>query len=126
MAKLKGLVRRKKNPIRYKLAIIKHRAKVIGVEFNLRPEDVIIPDTCPVLGIPLRFSNRPRDPNSPSIDRIDNRKGYTQDNVVIVSNRVNALKGDASVEELIKIATFYSKQVKPAGWTAPDLSDLVR
>jgi hypothetical protein len=106
-AKLRGKIRREKDPIRYRLAMVKHRAKVIGVEFNLTREDIHIPTHCPVLGIQLRISNRPRDPYSPSVDRIDSRKGYTKDNIVIVSNRVNALKGDATVEELVKIAAFY-------------------
>jgi len=45
--------------------------------------------------------------NSPSLDRIDNTKGYTPDNVVVVSNRANSIKRDATPDELMAVAKFY-------------------
>lgn len=108
-AKLKGKIKRDRDPVRYKLALTKHRAKKLGVEFSLTKNDIVIPKRCPVLGIELRASNRARDPYSPSIDRIHNDRGYTSDNIVIVSLRANALKGDATIRELQLIANFYSK-----------------
>jgi hypothetical protein len=45
--------------------------------------------------------------NAPSIDRIDNSKGYTKDNIMIVSTKLNLLKKDATIDELIKIGDFY-------------------
>ena len=86
-----------------------HRAKIKGMEHTLKVEDIKIPEICPVLGIPIshqRTGGTPH-PNSPSIDRIDNTKGYTKDNIIIVSRRANVLKNDASLEELKKIVTFY-------------------
>lgn len=44
--------------------------------------------------------------NSPSIDRIDNLKGYTKENIKIISHRANAIKRDASVEEVEKILKY--------------------
>lgn len=44
---------------------------------------------------------------SPQLDRIDNTKGYTKDNVVVVSKRANTIKNDATVQELCKVAEFY-------------------
>jgi len=60
------------------------------------------------LGIPLYRCKRENWNNSPSIDRIDNSKGYIKNNIVVVSRRANVLKKDASIEELKKLAEFYS------------------
>jgi hypothetical protein len=73
--------------------------------------DIVIPERCPVLGITLdperrgNLNRRPRD-NAPSIDRIDPRKGYTPDNIMVISYRANVLKNSALPEEIYKIAEF--------------------
>lgn len=86
----------------------KQRAKKAGMEHTLTYKDIVIPDTCPVLGIPLRREDRETWMNAPSLDRIDNSKGYVSHNVIVVSRRANMLKKDATVEELVAIARFYS------------------
>jgi hypothetical protein len=87
----------------------KMRAKRSNMEFTITENDISIPECCPVLGIPLYRSKRENWNNSPSIDRIDNTKGYIKDNVVVVSRRANILKKDATIDELQKLADFYSK-----------------
>ena len=94
------------NPEKRMLIDAKVRAKRRGMEFTLLPSDISIPETCPVLGIPLRRSGK-FCPNSPSLDRIDNTKGYVKDNVIVVSYRANSIKKDATPTELRKIADFY-------------------
>lgn len=69
----------------------KYRAKQKGLYFNITKEDIVIPDTCPLLGTPME---------SPSLDRIDSSKGYIKGNVWVISNRANTLKNDASLQEL--------------------------
>lgn len=64
---------------------------------------------CPILGLELRPSDKIISPNSPTLDRIDPTKPYTKDNVVIICNRANRLKSNASFEELTKLWKFYSK-----------------
>lgn len=97
------------------LSYVKTRARKNGVEFSLVVEDIVIPEVCPVLGIPLIPCARnhgergPTEPNSPTIDRIDNSKGYTKDNVVVVSWRANRLKNNATLEEMRMISDFYSQ-----------------
>jgi cupin superfamily acireductone dioxygenase involved in methionine salvage len=44
---------------------------------------------------------------APSIDRIDNTRGYIKDNIIIVSRRANILKKDATIDELRKLANYY-------------------
>ena len=89
---------------------VKARAKRDNIVFDLTPGDIsnlTIPITCPVLGIPLRQERGRQTDNSISIDRIDSTQGYTPDNVVIVSWKVNRLKSNASLEEMRKMVTFY-------------------
>lgn len=85
------------------------RATEQGVPFSITVEDIYVPSHCPVLGIPL-FSSHTRGggPNSPSLDRIHPDKGYVPGNIVVVSNRVNTLKSNASLDELRDIASFYA------------------
>ena len=80
------------------------------MEHNLVIEDIIIPEKCPILKIPLFVGNGQRIDNSPSLDRIDNLKGYTKENVIVVSWRANNIKSDASITELQKIVDFYSRK----------------
>jgi hypothetical protein len=99
----------KNNPERRILSIIKYRAKQKNMEFNLEPEDIKIPETCPIFNYPLikQLDNKgkfgPRY-NSPSVDRIDNTKGYVKGNIQIISNKANSMKSSATPEELLQFA----------------------
>lgn len=90
-------------PIKYLLKNASYRARLRNLEFNLTEEDIEIPDVCPVLGIPLflirECTGKYCNWNAPSLDRIDNRKGYTKDNIRIISWRANQLKRDMTFEE---------------------------
>lgn len=89
---------------------LKASAKKRNIEFNLSPSDldeIGIPLTCPILGIPLKFHKGKQQDDSISFDRIDSEKGYSIDNIVVVSYRVNKLKSDASYTEMEKIFNFY-------------------
>jgi hypothetical protein len=92
------------------------RASERGLEFAIGRADIEIPDRCPVLGIPFvgpLSSGEPRayfaQSYAPSIDRIDNARGYTADNIVVVSGRANGIKGDATVAELGQVFDFYTQ-----------------
>lgn len=83
------------------LKAAKNRAKNRGMEFNIDLSDVPVPEICPLLGIPLaKSTDGYASPNSPTIDRIDQDKGYVKGNVWVVSWRANTLKNDASLNEL--------------------------
>lgn len=98
---------------RYKiLCNLKKRAKLKGIEFNLELDDIPqIPETCPVLEIPIIINEGKHQPsdNSPSIDRIDSKKGYIKGNIRIISNRANRIKTDATIEELRKVLEDYER-----------------
>ena len=80
----------------------KYRAAHKGREFTITKEDIVIPERCPLLGIPLvcHRGKGSQQGNSPSLDRIDPTKGYIKGNVWVISNRANTLKNDATLQEL--------------------------
>lgn len=80
--------------------------------FTITAEDFpCLPDRCPVLGIPLKQGIAKRDENARSLDRHDNSKGYTPDNVNIISLRANMLKSDATFDESMKIVYYQAEAV---------------
>jgi len=110
------------NPKYLRKALIRHakrRALDKGLEFDLKSEDLTYPDVCPVLGIKLKHGygkGKDRD-NSPSIDRINNSRGYIVDNVIIISVLANNIKSSATPEQIIKVGEFYKKLHKEKGIT---------
>lgn len=77
------------------------------MECDLTEEDVVVPKTCPVLGIPLFVCNGCVGANSPTIDRIDHKGGYIKGNIIVVSHRANTIKSDATMDELELVSKFY-------------------
>lgn len=70
-----------------------------------------IPDACPVFGFPLNYEGTgeqgfTRGDDSPSVDRIDSTKGYTKDNIQIISWRANRIKNDSTPKELRMLADY--------------------
>jgi hypothetical protein len=103
---------RRKSNWKYKPALAmlnnsKQRAKAAGILHSITIDDIIIPDVCPILGIKLEVGDRKNHNNAPSIDRVDNTKGYTKDNIMIVSCRANMLKKDATIDELIQMGKYF-------------------
>ncbi len=80
----------------------RHRALRKGMEFSITLDDIVIPEFCPVLKTPME---------SPSIDRIDNSKGYTKKNICVISNRANRLKQDSTIEELEAILAYMKSKL---------------
>lgn len=86
----------------------KTRAKEKGIEFDLDMSDIVIPDTCPIMGIALNVNSGRSGAysNSPSLDRLNNDQGYIKGNVWVISQLANAMKGKATVEQLQKFAQW--------------------
>lgn len=91
---------------RLMLSKARQRAKKFGLECTITLTDICVPETCPLLGMPL-FVNvqQGAGPNSPSLDRKDSTKGYVPGNVWVISYRANTIKSDATADELMTIAT---------------------
>ena len=102
----------KLDPRKKLLYAARKRAKQNGLECTITVDDIVIPDICPALGIKLEAhigagrQNREDISNSPSLDRIDNSKGYIPGNVAVISLRANMIKTDATAAELKAVAAY--------------------
>ena len=100
---------------------IKSRAKSRNLDFDLDGEylKAIWPEDgkCPALGIIMRSGDRQTISISqrdcfPSIDRIDNTKGYVKGNVQWVSFKANRIMSDGTPEEVMKVALFFQQTIR--------------
>ena len=91
------------------------QSKLEGVPYDLDIDYVvdIFPKDCrcPILKKKMIWSNTSRNPNSPSLDRIDPQKGYEKGNVAWISNRANTMKNDATFEEVELIYNWFKKNI---------------
>lgn len=81
----------------------KDRAAEKDLEFSVSVSDISIPEVCPLLGIPLRRGEGRVSPNSPTLDRISNDKGYIPGNVWVISNAANTCKSGLDAERILQI-----------------------
>lgn len=86
----------------------KYRAKQRGTLFKITAADVApCPEFCPLLGIPIFVADGcgALGPNSPTLDRINNDRGYVPGNVMIVSHLANSSKRELNSTQLMCLAT---------------------
>ncbi|WP_458098587.1 hypothetical protein [Roseomonas sp. WA12] len=86
------------------------RARRLGLEHTLDRDAILAlaPEVCPVLGVALRYgdSTRADKKHAASLDRRDNTRGYTADNVSVISVRANEMKRDTSLEEMRRLVQY--------------------
>jgi len=89
----------------------KVRAQKSGVPFDISPDDIAIPEICPVFGIKLEV-NRGRGfkPSSPSLDKTIPKLGYVKGNIRVISYRANEIKRDATLQELEKLVSYLREE----------------
>jgi hypothetical protein len=89
------------------------RAKELGLPFNLELKDIVIPEVCPVLGIPL-ISNtdgsRVPSHNSPSLDKMIPGKGYVKGNVAVISYLANTIKNCATADQILRVGNWVKQR----------------
>ncbi len=104
-------INKERHPEKQMFVAARSRARQSGLEFNIERSDLIIPEFCPVLGIKIErgIGKGKKTDASPSLDRIDNSKGYIKGNVMIISFRANTIKNNGSMEEHQKIIDYMLK-----------------
>ena len=84
------------------------RSKRDGREFSIVPAEMQVlweaSPFCAYCSKPLVPSDSTHAHDSPSLERVDQTKGYTPENTVFACYRCNILKRDATVEELEALA----------------------
>jgi len=95
--------------IKRKIKGAKDRSLRDGIPFDIVPEDVVMNRVCPVLGIPLRLSGNRGAQDIVSLDKVIPDKGYVKGNVMLISQRANTLKRDATIEELELVLAYMKR-----------------
>lgn len=86
------------------------RAKKSGILFTIKLANLVVPDKCPILGIPLFFGIGKCSENSPSLDQIVPGAGYTPNNIQIISHKANTMKSNATFEQFEMLYCFWKSQ----------------
>lgn len=96
-----------------KMAInwLRSRVAKTGMELTITASDLVVPELCPALGTPIVLGGGKNSQNCPSVDRVDNSKGYVQGNVEIISGRANRIKYDATANEIYKVACYAARHL---------------
>lgn len=97
----------------------KKRARTRGLDFSLTIENVQWPEFCPIFGTKFDYTRgkgRAKD-TTPSLDRKDPLKGYTPDNVCVISWLANRIKTNATPEQVHAVAVWLKEQQWPDSLT---------
>jgi hypothetical protein len=87
----------------------KRRAKNKKLKLDITVFDIKIPDLCPLLNIPIYKKGGKITDNSPSLDRINPKGGYTKGNIWVISYKANAVKNNCSLNELELLVDNFKK-----------------
>jgi hypothetical protein len=86
--------------------VAKHRAKRHLIPFSITPEDIqnrINLGVCEVTGIPFDLA-KPRAWNAPSLDQIEPKAGYTQENTRVVLYAVNVMANSWGLQKIVEVS----------------------
>lgn len=95
----------KRAKFRLKKANATRNGDVFTVEFS----ELVFPEVCPILGIPIDYESEGVSEGSPSFDQIAAGRGYISGNVCVMSWRANRIKNNGTAEEHKKIAEWLTK-----------------
>ena len=91
----------------------KHLSFNITSEYikSIWPKD----NKCPALGIELKQGVKKVIDSSPTLDRIDNSKGYIKGNVQLVCNLANRIMTSATADQVIQVGEYFKQVTKELG-----------
>lgn len=96
--------------VRKMLYAAKSRAKKKQLDFSVTIDDIVVPDVCPIFNEPFNWLAKGMHcSSSPSLDRIDNSKGYVPGNVRIISHRANKIKSNLTYSEITQLYENFHK-----------------
>lgn len=84
-------------------------AKQRGIQHSITAADISFGENCPCCGIefdPKVSTIRTNDTACPSLDRLDNTKGYVPGNVHVICLRCNWVKGGATLREIRNVVAY--------------------
>ncbi len=99
-----------------RLSTLRVRAKEKSFDFNLTKQylkDIYPEDNkCPALGIEFKVGTEGGRATSPSVDRIDNSKGYIKGNIIWVSSLANMIMTSATPQQVLDVGKFFKNQME--------------
>ena len=110
----KARARRQANPEIAMFRTAKARAAKQGMEFTIMPDDIAVPERCPILDIPLVVSTSGCVDGSASLDRVDNSKGYIPGNVAVISRLANSIKRNWGLREFESLVRYMRAHLPPS------------
>lgn len=105
----------KKDPSLFLWFRTKWAASAKGLDFDLDPEDLKIPEFCEVLGLrivvkmPETGGRRGAKDEAASVDRLNSSLGYVKGNVRIISNLANTIKNFGTARQHELVAAYMRK-----------------
>ncbi len=87
------------------------RARTKQIAFEIEPDDIFIPERCPVFNFPLIIEPGPIKPNTPALDRTKPELGYVLGNINVISSKANTIKSNASVEDIQALLNWFRSVV---------------
>lgn len=99
---------------------VKHNALIRNIPFNITIEDMWNKfeeqnETCPLTGLKLILDDTIKVKtlnNTASLDRIDNSKGYTYDNIQWVHKKINIMRNKLNITEFLEMCTLVANHSK--------------
>jgi hypothetical protein len=73
---------------------------------TITPDDIQIPEFCPVLGLKLEVGVKTIKDNSPSLDVFNRSRFYVPGNVRVISQKANTIKNNATVEDVRRVLAY--------------------
>lgn len=78
----------------------RRNARVKNLPHSISIEDIVIPEICPCCDNKIE---------RPSLDRVDNAKGYIKTNIQVICTSCNSIKRDGDADLHRKIANYIEK-----------------